>query len=148
MKIKRLSLQRWMCKPESYPYDYNTHLNLKKQEHSMEKARAPRNRTLTVTDHEREHYKKKLLYPTQEISLNSITNKTICSDIFAIIDNLPNSCVDLLIIDPPYNLDKNFHGVKFSKSNDESYLEYLRSWFPKILKVLKPNGSVYICGDW
>ena len=21
MKIKRLSLQRWMCKPESYPYD-------------------------------------------------------------------------------------------------------------------------------
>jgi len=114
----------------------------------VEKERAPRNRTLTVTDAEREHYKKHIIYPSQEIKLESILNKTICSDLFTIVDKLPASCVDLLVIDPPYNLDKNFHGVKFSKSDDESYLEYLRSWFPKILKVLKPNGSVYICGDW
>lgn len=114
----------------------------------MEKERAPRNRTLTVTDNEREYYKKGLIYPSQELSLQNILNKTICSDLFNIIDKLPPACVDLLVIDPPYNLDKNFHGVKFSKSDDESYLEYLRSWFPKILKVLKPNGSVYICGDW
>jgi len=114
----------------------------------MKKERAPRNRTLTVTDAERELYKSKLIYPEHQMSLDEITNKTICSDLFAIIDQLPSSCVDLLIIDPPYNLDKNFHGMKFSKSNDESYLEYLQSWFPKILKVLKPNGSVYICGDW
>ena len=114
----------------------------------MERERAPRNRTLTVTDAEREYYKKNIIYPSQKISLESILNKTICSDLFSIVDNLPASCVDLLVIDPPYNLDKNFHGVKFSKSDDESYLEYLRSWFPKILKVLKPNGSVYICGDW
>lgn len=114
----------------------------------MEKDRAPRNRTLTVTDLEREHYKKGIVYPSQEIILDSIINKTICSDLFSVIDKLPQSCVDLLVIDPPYNLDKNFHGIKFSKSDDESYLEYLRSWFPKILKVLKPSGSVYICGDW
>jgi len=114
----------------------------------MDKARAPRNKTLNVTDLEREYYKKLLIYPSKELSLNSILNKTICSDIFSIIDNLPKSCADLLVIDPPYNLDKNFHGVKFSKSDDESYLEYLRSWFPKIIRVLKPNGSVYICGDW
>ncbi|MDR3130168.1 MAG: site-specific DNA-methyltransferase, partial [Treponema sp.] len=23
-----------------------------------------------------------------------------------------------------------------------------KSWFPKIIKTLKPTGSVYICGDW
>lgn len=114
----------------------------------MEKERAPRNRTLTVTDTERECYKKQIIYPTQAIQFDSIINKTICSDLFSIIDKLPERCVDLLVIDPPYNLDKNFHGVKFSKSDDESYLEYLRSWFPEILKVLQPNGSIYICGDW
>ena len=114
----------------------------------VEKKRAPRNRTLTVTDTEREYYKRLIVYPSQKINLDSILNKTICSDLFSIIDKLPTSFVDLLVIDPPYNLDKNFHGVKFSKSDDESYLEYLRSWLPKILKVLKPNGSVYICGDW
>jgi site-specific DNA-methyltransferase (adenine-specific) len=114
----------------------------------VKKERAPRNRTLTVTDSDREYFKKGIVYPTQSLNLDDIINKTICSDLFAIIDLLPTSCVDLLVIDPPYNLDKNFHGVKFSKSDDESYLEYLRNWFPKILKVLKPNGSVYICGDW
>jgi site-specific DNA-methyltransferase (adenine-specific) len=64
------------------------------------------------------------------------------------LDLLPHEFADLLIIDPPYNLDKNFNGLKFSKTNDDVYLEYLKSWFPKILNTLKPNGSVYICGDW
>ncbi|MDR2796147.1 MAG: site-specific DNA-methyltransferase, partial [Spirochaetaceae bacterium] len=79
---------------------------------------------------------------------SELINKTICGDLFDIIDLLPVEFVDLLIIDPPYNLDKNFHGFRFSKTNDEAYLEYLKSWFPKIIKTLKPTGSVYICGDW
>jgi site-specific DNA-methyltransferase (adenine-specific) len=65
-----------------------------------------------------------------------------------VIDWLPTGFVDLLIIDPPYNLNKNFNGIRFSKTDDETYLEYLRSWFPKIVTTLKPNGSIYICGDW
>jgi site-specific DNA-methyltransferase (adenine-specific) len=115
----------------------------------MEKERAPRNRTLTVSEDERSTLKKRLFFPDrQEMTVSQITNKTICADLFEIIDLLPVEFVDLLIIDPPYNLDKNFHGLKFSKINDEAYLEYLKSWFPKILRTLKPAGSVYICGDW
>jgi site-specific DNA-methyltransferase (adenine-specific) len=115
----------------------------------MEKKRAPRNRTITVSENERIFFKKKLFYPNGgKISSLRILNKTICADLFSILDLLPNEFVDLLIIDPPYNLDKNFNGFKFSKTNDDAYLEYLKSWFPKILNTLKPNGSVYICGDW
>lgn len=114
----------------------------------MDKERAPRNRTLTVKDDERKFYRERILFPNGRLLLNDIINSTICSDLFQIINTLPASCIDLLIIDPPYNLDKNFNGLKFSKSDDDSYYEYLQSWFPKILKVLKPNGSVYICGDW
>jgi site-specific DNA-methyltransferase (adenine-specific) len=112
------------------------------------KSRAPRNRTLTVTENEYLVYKTNLLRQNTTTELNDIINKTVCADLLKIIDRLPTACVDLLVIDPPYNLDKNFHGLKFSKRDDESYLEYLRSWFPALLKVLKPNGSVYICGDW
>jgi site-specific DNA-methyltransferase (adenine-specific) len=65
-----------------------------------------------------------------------------------ILDWLPVEFVDLLIIDPPYNLSKNFNGLQFSKTDDQTYLEYLKNWFPKIIKVLKPNGSIYVCGDW
>ena len=61
---------------------------------------------------------------------------------------LPGEFADLLILDPPYNLAKNFHGLKFSKTTGAAYLAYLQSWFPKIIKTLKPDGSVYLCGDW
>jgi len=115
----------------------------------MEKKRAPRNRTITVSGKENIFLKKKLFFPNgKKISHSQIQNKTICADLFSILDLLPYEFADLLIIDPPYNLDKNFNGLKFLKTNDDAYLEYLKSWFPKILNTLKPNGSVYICGDW
>jgi site-specific DNA-methyltransferase (adenine-specific) len=115
----------------------------------MEKKRASRNRTLTVSELERTRLKKRLFFPPKgEMKLSEITNKTICGNVFEMIDLLPLEFADLLILDPPYNLTKDFHGLKFSKTNDEAYLEYLQSWFPKIIKTLKPNGSVYICGDW
>ena len=76
----------------------------------MKKNKSPRNKTLTITDYEREQYKKSIVYPSQEIILDSIINKTICSDLYKIIDKFPPAFVDLLIIDPPYNLDKDFNG--------------------------------------
>lgn len=114
----------------------------------MAKVRAPRNRTLTMTEAERAGCRGKLLYAENLMSIDAVINKTICADLFSIIDRLPSSFVDLLVIDPPYNLDKNFHGVKFSKRDDVAYLTYLQSWFPQLLKVVKPTGSVYLCGDW
>jgi site-specific DNA-methyltransferase (adenine-specific) len=118
-------------------------------EEGMEKKRSPRNRTLTVLENERDFLEKRLFFPCKEkMSVSQIINKTICVDLFEVIGLLPVEFVDLLVIDPPYNLYKNFHGFKFSKNDDEAYLEYLKSWFPKIIRTLKPTGSIYICGDW
>ena len=115
----------------------------------MIKKRAPRNRTITISSKEQKTLKNNVFFPdSAKLTLSQIINRTICTDLFTILDDLPNEFVDLLIIDPPYNIDKNFNGFKFSKSNDDKYYEYLNSWFPKILKTLKPDGSVYICGDW
>ncbi|MDR1215531.1 MAG: site-specific DNA-methyltransferase [Treponema sp.] len=115
----------------------------------MEKEKSRRNRTLTLSENERNTLKKRLFSPNkEEITPSQITNKTIYGDLFEIIDLLPAEFVDLLLIDPPYNLDKDFNGLKFSKTNDEAYLAYLKTWFPKMIRTLKPTGSVYICGDW
>ena len=116
----------------------------------MEKERAKRNRTLTLTDNDREELTKRLLIPKKNKPLtpDEIRNKTILADLFDVIDYLPANSADLIIIDPPYNLTKNFHGFKFTSSTDDEYLAYLRSWFSKIVSVLKPNGSLYLCGDW
>jgi site-specific DNA-methyltransferase (adenine-specific) len=110
--------------------------------------RAHRNRTITLSEQERKNLRERLLFPRDPLALADILNKTVCADLFDILDKLPANFVDLLIIDPPYNLNKNFNGFNFSKKGDEEYLEYLHGWFPKILKTLKPDGSLYICGDW
>ena len=117
---------------------------------SNEKIRADRNRTLTVSDKEREIYSK-LLYRINNkkgIQVEDILNKTILGDLSVTLDKLPKGFADLIILDPPYNLDKNFHGFKFKSSNNDSYLDYLRSWFPKVVELLKDSGSIYLCGDW
>lgn len=115
-----------------------------------EKKRADRNRTLTVSVHERDQYSQKLLRIEGEcnLDLDAVINRTILGDLYSTLDILPRGFADLIIIDPPYNLDKDFHGFKFKSSDNDSYLEYLRSWFPKVVNLLKDNGSLYLCGDW
>ena len=68
--------------------------------------------------------------------------------IYECIDLIPNEYFDLIIIDPPYNLDKNFHGNKFSSMSSDEYENYLRSWLYKVCDKLKSGGSLYMCGDW
>lgn len=117
---------------------------------SKEKTRAPRNQTLTLTDEERKELALNLFVPvkTKKLEINDILNKTVLSDLLETIDFLPGNFADLIIIDPPYNLSRDFHGFKFKATNNDSYLGYLRSWFPQIVNCLKPNGSLYLCGDW
>lgn len=114
------------------------------------KERAERNRTITLSKEEYNKLSEKLLSikNKNQIELSEILNKTINNDLFDIIDTLPKQFADLIIIDPPYNLTKDFNGFTFKSSTKNEYLEYLRSWFPKVVSLLKPNGSLYVCGDW
>lgn len=72
----------------------------------------------------------------------------INGDLLSVIDYIPNQCANLIIIDPPYNLNKTFNTSQFSAMSNEKYEDYLRSWFYKVCRKLKPNGSLYMCGDW
>lgn len=107
-----------------------------------------RNKTLELSQEEANQYKQNLLSISSPVKETDIINRTICGNLLEIIQFLPSSFADLIIIDPPYNLSKDFSGMKFSKMNDESYTAYLESWFPQVISLLKPNGSLYLCGDW
>ncbi len=114
----------------------------------MEKTRAKRNRTINLSDHERIELRKRLSTLRQTSSIEDVVDKTFNQDLFEVIDLFPKHFADLIIIDPPYNLSKDFAGFKFKATDNNSYLQYLRSWLPKVLQLLKPNGSVYVCCDW
>lgn len=111
-------------------------------------TRAPRNKTITLSLEEKRLYRNKLLRPSEPLSVKEITNKTINQDLFNILKWLPSGFVDLLFIDPPYNLTKTFHSNSFKGRSTAEYKIWLESWFPQLLKILKPTASVYLCGDW
>lgn len=111
------------------------------------KTRAEHNRTLTVSQEEIPVLERSIL-TANDIKKKFVDNSIINADIFDCLDSIPNGYFNLIIIDPPYNLDKNFHGQKFSSMESGAYENYLRSWFYKVCDKLTPNGTLYMCGDW
>lgn len=80
--------------------------------------------------------------------LKEILNKVINQDIIEIADYLPSKFIDLLFIDPPYNLTKTFNTHSFRHVSTEQYMRWMESWLIKLTGLLKPTASIYICGDW
>ncbi|MBB3113215.1 site-specific DNA-methyltransferase (adenine-specific) [Paenibacillus phyllosphaerae] len=117
-------------------------------EKKPEKKRAARNRTLLLQTGEQQGYQERLIALDRLAAPDEIMNKTIHQDLFEALDYLPEQFVDLLFIDPPYNLTKRFNGKTFTRMEHEAYTEWLESWFSKLVRILKPDASVYICGDW
>ena len=106
------------------------------------------NRTIRVSKDEIHNYNLKLLKLSKPVRVNSVLNKIINQDIFKVIDLFPSDFVDLLFIDPPYNISKKFNKVSFREMDQFEYIKWLDSWLSKILRLLKKNASIYICGDW
>jgi site-specific DNA-methyltransferase (adenine-specific) len=61
---------------------------------------------------------------------------------------LPGDCVDLLVVDPPYNLSKSFSGSVFRKQPPAQYETWLHSWLRLVKPLLKRTASVYVCTEW
>lgn len=112
------------------------------------KEKAPRNRTLTVSEDEAKILCQRLLTIHDLTEGVSLTDKTINADCMTALPYIPNEFADLIIIDPPYNLTKNFNGSVFTARSEADYKHYLKQWLPEVVKKLKPNGSLYLCGDW
>lgn len=79
----------------------------------QDKERAPRNRTITLDGEEQIKYKKRLLRLNKSVNLQEVIDRTINQDLFQLLDFLPKQSVDLLFIDPPYNLNKTFNSSSF-----------------------------------
>ena len=110
--------------------------------------KAERNKTIEMTVKEGKEYLAKCIHVSQKKELADILDKTIIGDTFSVLPLLPTKFVDLLIVDPPYNLDKDFHGKKFKKTTDELYEEYTEKWINQVIPLLKDTATIYVCCDW
>ena len=114
----------------------------------MPKEKSRRNKTVDISVEDGRQYLERCISVDSKVELSEIIDRTILGDFFEVIPHLPSGFVDLLIVDPPYNLDRDFNGRKFKKTTDDLYFEYTESWVEKIAPLLKPNASIYVCCDW
>ena len=59
-------------------------------------------------------------------------------------DHIPDGSVDLVFIDPPYNIGKNFNGLRDKWPSESEYFDWVSSWLDLCIQKLKPTGSLYL----
>ena len=86
------------------------------------------------------------------------TKVIYCGDNFEHLGRMPDACVDLIYIDPPFNSNRNyevFWGETKEKRSFEdrhestrAYIEFMRPRCVELARVLKKSGSFYYHCDW
>jgi hypothetical protein len=86
------------------------------------------------------------------------TRVIYCGDNLEQLAKLPDACVDLIYIDPPFNSNRNyevFWGETKEKrafedrhENTKAYIDYLRPRCVQLARILKKTGSFYYHCDW
>lgn len=112
------------------------------------KTRAPRNRTIEVSQDEAPQLLRRVISEGDVTALSTARNKIVCGDAFELLGRLPVGSFDLLFADPPYNLTKAFGSETFRERAPDEYETWLDSWLSLCIPLLKETASVYICGDW
>jgi site-specific DNA-methyltransferase (adenine-specific) len=112
------------------------------------KTRAPRNRTLTCTDNDLTKLASELLRLSATANVESLTDRIINQDLFEALPFLPSAFVDLLIMDPPYNLTKNYNGHIFRSQEADQYTTWFDGVVSALIPLLQSHASVYVCSDW
>ena len=58
---------------------------------------------------------------------------------------IDSNSVDCVIIDPPYNIGKDFGNNKM-KSDLNEYTSWAKEWINEAERIIKPSGLIYIYG--
>jgi site-specific DNA-methyltransferase (adenine-specific) len=72
-------------------------------------------------------------------------NKIYNSDCIIGMKKIPDNSADIIICDPPYNIGKDF-GNNSDKQEFQNYLNWCDQWIEQCIRILKPNGTLYIYG--
>ena len=71
----------------------------------MPKEKAGRNKTIDISVEQGQQYLERCISVNSKVELSDILDRTILGDCFEVMPYLPTGFVDLLIADPPYNLE-------------------------------------------
>ncbi len=110
--------------------------------------RSNRNKTIDFSLAEGKRFADRCITVSSDVTMDKITDKTILGDSLQVMEHMPKQCIDLVVADPYYNLDKSFNVTRFSRLSDTDYAQYTENWIKKVIPLLKPTATVYVCCDW
>jgi DNA modification methylase len=86
------------------------------------------------------------------------TQVIFCGDNLDQLSKLPDACVDLVYIDPPFNSNRNYEVFWYEKremrsfddrhASTQAYIDFMRPRCVELARVLKPTGTFYYHCDW
>lgn len=85
---------------------------------------------------------------TAPVAADALEGEVVNQDIFEAAGFLPKCFADLMIIDPPYNISKDFNGHLFKEKEKGEYCSWFESVLDMVIPALRPAGTVYVCSDW
>lgn len=75
----------------------------------------------------------------------AVKQEIIHGDSLVVLPTLEEESAQIIIADPPYNIGKDFGNTSDKQPMDE-YLKWCDTWIAECLRILKPNGTMFIYG--
>lgn len=110
--------------------------------------KSSRNKTITLSVEEGTDYLNRCVRVENDVTCDQVRDVTILGDTFSVLPHLPRKLADLVIVDPPYNLRKDFNGSTFRQLSSGDYAAYTEQWVKAVRPLMKDNASMYVCCDW
>ena len=83
--------------------------------------------------------------PLVEVATQEKQQQIIHGDTITVLPTLPSDSAQIIIADPPYNIGKDF-GNDSDKQPMDEYLKWCDIWIAECIRILKPNGTMFIYG--
>lgn len=78
----------------------------------------------------------------KNIKSEKTTHCLIIGDAIEFIKRIPNESVDLIICDPPYNLELS------TWDKYDNYIVWAKTWLDEMPRIIKPSGNIIIFGGF
>ncbi|MGI0141247.1 MAG: DNA-methyltransferase [Candidatus Micrarchaeales archaeon] len=77
------------------------------------------------------------------INIKKMENQIILGDSISLMRKMSENCVDMVFIDPPYNLRKKYSNYK-DELTEKEYIAWCNEWLSECIRILKPSGSLFV----
>jgi site-specific DNA-methyltransferase (adenine-specific) len=81
----------------------------------------------------------------EDTKKTELRQEIIHGDTLEVLPSLASESAQIIIADPPYNIGKDF-GNDSDKQPMDEYLVWCDRWIHECLRILKPNGTMFVYG--